>query len=605
MRYLLFISLLFGSVVVNAQHNQDEIDEKLAYQYLQNGEFEKALSYYEKFYAQKGSAYYPAYLNCLIGLEKFGKAEKLIQKEIKLNPSQLSYNVDLGLLYYQTHDTSKGNSSFEKAIKELDTNPLQIEELANTFREKKLINYTIEVYLKAKKLLKSQFNFNFDLAQAYNESRQFDLMIEEYLNLLLENKGYLQSIQNALQTNVYSENTGEKSGFLKSGLLKYIQKYPDNEVFPEMLIWVYMQEDNFKGALIQAKALDKRLNESGNRVYRLSKLALSNKQYDVAIDGFNYVIGLGKTSSLYMSGRISLVNTMKEKITESRYTQEDLFALESNYTTTIDELGKSSLTLSLLRGLANLYAFYLHKIPEAIKLLEETLGLPQLPAQEIAYCKLELADILLISGDIWEASLLYSQVEKAFSHDQLGETAKFKNAKISYYTGDFLWAKAQLDVLKGSTSKLIANDAMNLSLLITDNSTIDTNTRPLLYFARADLLFYQNKLSESLATLDTLDVAFPLHSLSDELLMMKYEIYKKEQQYDKCQDALNELLKKYGNDILGDDALFLLAELHQYILNDKEKAMELYKQLMIDYKGSSYTIEARKRFRALRGDELN
>src|SRR5207237_519209 len=130
---------------------------------------------------------------------------------------------------------------------------------------------------------------------------------------------------------------------------------------------------------------------------------------------------------------------------------------------------------------------YLNKTNEANDLLEETIALPQLSLQLQAECKLELGDILLMTGDIWEASLRYSQVEKSFKHDEIGNEAKFRNAKISYYTGDFKWAQAQLDVLKGATAKLIANDAMDLGLLISDALAIDTNEAPLCIFARADL----------------------------------------------------------------------------------------------------------------------
>lgn len=231
--------------------------------------------------------------------------------------------------------------------------------------------------------------------------------------------------------------------------------------------------------------------------------------------------------------------------------------------------------------------------------------MPQLKGHDKAKAKILLADVNLLTGEIWEASLLYSQVEKEFKYDIWGEDAKFKNAKISYYTGNFKWAKAQLDVLKGSTSKLIANDALELSLLITDNTTLDTNTLPLFIFAQTDLLIYQNKFDEALLKYDTLLTAFPSHSLNDEIIYRKAQIMLKKKEFQKAAFYYSEILKDYSYDIWADNALFYLAELYEKHLNDKEKAMDYYKQLFTNYTGSIFVIEARKRFRTLRGDSAS
>ncbi len=238
-------------------------------------------------------------------------------------------------------------------------------------------------------------------------------------------------------------------------------------------------------------------------------------------------------------------------------------------------------------------------------LLEEVIALPKLSPQVQAECKLELADILLMAGGVWEASLRYSQVEKAFKHDAIGQEAKFRNAKISFYTGDFKWAQAQLDVLKGATSKLISNDAMNLSILISDALAIDTNVVPLLYFSRADLLAFQNLDDQAIQTLDSINILFPNHALADDVLYKKAKIVLKHSKYDEAAVLYNKIIQEYGDDIIGDDAMFNLAELNEYQFKNTEKAKELYQQLLIKYPGSLYVVESRKRFRQLRGDSIN
>jgi TolA-binding protein len=280
-------------------------------------------------------------------------------------------------------------------------------------------------------------------------------------------------------------------------------------------------------------------------------------------------------------------------------------ALEQKYKNLLKELGKNPSTMPLLQNLAHLQAFYLDKTDEAIDLLEEAIKIPNVQTKLQAQCKLELADIYLFSGEQWEATLLYSQVEKAFKNEPLGHEAKFRNAKLSFYIGEFGWAKTQLDILKAATSKLIANDAMELSLLISDNTDADSNTTALSMYSRADLLVYRNQYDTALIVLDSLEKDFPGHPIIDDVLFKKAEISMKEGHFDKAANYYSSIIKDYTFGLLGDDATFNLAKLYENQLNDKTKAQQLYQDLMTNYPGSLYVVEARKRFRALRNDPVN
>lgn len=598
---LVFSFSIFFSVNCFAQNNNDA---ELAVQYMQDGEYEKASYHFEKLYNKTGiEYYYDNLLICFIKLGEFKKAEKLTEKQLKRFPTRLQYLVDLGSIYEEAGNKTKAIQQYEKSIKDITVDQKQITELAYAFTKKKLYDYAINTYLKGRKLLKGFYTFNMELANVYKANGSFDLMIGEYLDLLLIHDSYIQSVQNALQNELTPDPDFKKTEILKTELLKRIQKNPDKTIFSELLIWFYVQEKNFTSALIQAKALDKRLNEDGSRIMELGMLALSANNYDAAIECYEYVIKKEKNNFFYINARMELVNVLYLKITNTaNYTQNDLLTLEANYIATINDLGKSNSTIPLLIGYAQLQAFYLYKYNEAIKIVNDILLFPQLKGHDKAKAKILLADMYILTGEIWESSLLYSQVEKEFKYDIFGEEAKFKNAKISYYTGNFKWAKAQLDVLKGSTSKLIANDALELSLLITDNTTLDTNTVPLFIFAQADLLIYQNKFNEALLKFDTLNTAFPGHSLNDEILYRKAQIMFKKKEYTKAALFYSEILKDYHSDIWADNSLFNLAELYELYLNEKEKAMEFYKQLITNYTGSIFVIEARKRYRTLRGD---
>jgi len=350
--------------------------------------------------------------------------------------------------------------------------------------------------------------------------------------------------------------------------------------------------------------LEKRLRLDGAKIMALATLASANRDYEVAAKCYQYIIDQGKSNPYYLNARMELVSALNSKITNNPvYTKQDLLLLEKNYLNTLTELGKSPATLSMLRGLAHLEAFYLYKPDTAITILEEAVSFQRADPRSIAECKLELADVLLFTGELWETALLYAQVEKSFKEEPIGQEAKFRNARLSYYHGDFEWSKAQLNVLKSSTAKLIANDALDLALLISDN-TVDSNYVPLEIYSRADLLIYQNQDSLALLTFDSINAQFPTHALQDEVLFKKYQIEFRKGNFEKAAGFLNEIRDKYAGDILGDDALFKLAELNQYQFKNLPKAKELYQELLTEFPGSLYTVESRKRFRNLRGDAI-
>lgn len=585
---------------------QVSTDEQLAVQFYQNKEFDKALDYYEKLYTKKSTElFYTPYLNCLLQTKDFKKAEKIVKKQIKQHPDKPDYMVDLGAVYDQGNEPEKAKTAWEQAIKAIKYDD-QVFPVAGSFLAIRQYDLAISTYLRGRKISQNAYPYSFELADVYNTKGDKLAMINEYLDVLETQDSYIQQVQNALQTSFGNEADSKQNQLLKTELLKRIGKNPDKTILSELLIWMQIQQKDFEGAFIQAKALDKRKKEEGIRVMSLAQLFAQNESYDLAERAYQYVISKGSGGDYYITARTELLRVSYQKIvSKANYTATDLTELEKNFKAIIAELGRSASTAALLKNLAHLQAFYLNKTNEAIALLEETINVPQLDPHTQADLKLELADILLMTGDIWEASLRYSQVEKSFKHDPIGQEAKFRNAKISYYTGDFGWAQAQLNVLKGATAKLIANDAMDLSLLISDALAIDTNVAPLMIFARADLLAFQNKDEQAMLTLDSITILFPNHALADDILYKKANIELKHAKYNEAAALLENIVKDHGDDILGDDALFKLADLNENQFKNLEKAKELYQQLMEQYPGSLYVVEARKRFRKLRGDIIN
>ena len=433
-----------------------------------------------------------------------------------------------------------------------------------------------------------------------------ELMIDEYLNLLTSSPQQISMVENRLQTWLADDADNSKNETYHAVLLKKLQEHPDEILYNELLLWHSIQQKDFAFALVQAKALDRRYGENGQRVFDLAELCVNNDSYDAAIDGYKYIIKKNADKELVMRSRIELINTeFRQYQAAFSHDNAKLLRMEQEYVKLLDELGKSAFTIPLILNLAHLQAFQLDKTDAAIELLSEAIRIPSVPAKNQAECKLELGDIYLFSDNPWEATLLYSQVDKAFKNEPLGHEAKLRNARLSFYIGEFGWAQAQLDVLKAATSKLIANDAMELSLLISDNIEEDSLTTPLQQYARADLLEFRNRDAEALAVLDSVIASYPGHSIIDDALFKKAEIEVKNGRYQAAAGYYTEIIEKYPFGLLADDAMYNLAILFENQLNDKGKAMELYEKILTQYPGSLYVVDARKHFRALRKDPVN
>lgn len=595
------MAFLLAPVMLLAQGT----DEQLADQFFFNKEYDKAVVLYEKLY-KKDDAFYRKYLNTLIELENYDEAEKVVKKKLKKADEPLLVAIDLGNVYNRSGDRKKAEQTYNDVIKNIPPIESKVAGIANTFVGLNEFDYALKTFEKGRKIMAGMNTFNFEIAEIHGYKKDIPAMFNEYLNALEVNPNNLTAVEEAFQTSLSDDASGKKTELLEGLLIERIQENPGQRIFAELLIWHQIQKQDFEGAFIQAKAMDKRLREDGSRLIELANISTTNKEYGVAAKCYQYVIKKGEDNYFYIPAKMNLVTVMNKKITEqNEYTQQDLEELKELYISTIDELGQTEETVDLLRGYAHLCAFYLHDTETAIKTLQETLDIYYIRPKDEAGAKMDLGDVYLLTGEIWEPKLLYGQAEKMFKNDPIGHQAKLKNAKLSFYIGEFDWAKAQLNILKSATSQLIANDALYLSLLITDNTVMDTTTEALAMFARADLLFFQNKEEQALATLDSIQVLFPSHTLADDILFKKAQISIKKMDYPKAAEYLQKVVDTYGYEILGDDALFMLADITENKFEDKPKAMQLYQDLLIDFPGSLYTVEARKRYRRLRGDHIN
>ena len=596
-----FLSLLFlfvSTFTLSAQQS------RLAQQYYQNGEYEKAASLYQKLYEEQNynDYYFERYVECLISLEEYEDCERAIKKQIKKRPEQVQLYVTYGNLYERQNQEKAAKEQYRNAIKQLSADRFIITKLANAFVRLTKYELAIEAYEKGANLLKDKQVFAYNLADLYRRQGNAKKMIEYYLNSVEANPSRMASVKTLFQRYLAEEDFQE----LQTQLYERIQDNRDIPIYPELLSWVFIQRKDYKNAFRQVRALDRQNKENGSRIYQLASIAANDKDYNTAIKAFDYIIeSKGITSSYYIPAQQESLACKRKRIVEGfNYTQEDLRALESEYNTFLDEFGRNKTTANIITELADLEAFYLNDLNKAIAILDDMIQYPGINPATQAEGKLKLADFYLMQGEIWEATLLYSQVDKAFKDDILGHDARFRNARLSYYAGDFQWAQTQFKVLKASTSKLIANDALDLAVFITDNLGLDSTETSLKLYSEADLLVFQNRFSEAFTKLDALLTQFPDHSLQDDVFYMKAQIYKKQKKWEEAVNMYEQIIENHAEEIRADNALFELAELQEQHLNNPEKAKELYEKIFIDFSNSTFAVEARKRFRRLRGDNI-
>lgn len=572
----------------------------LAGQYFQNKEFGKAAELYGEMYAAtKSEGYFNIYLDCLIGIPDFDRAEKEIRKGLRGNSADSYWYVQWGFLKKAMGQTEEAIKLYEKAISAISGNPAEFPILANQFITRREFEYAGKVYLIGRGQ-NNQGVYNYELARIYYYMRNYEQMLNEYLEWIKQKESNFEIVKSNLQSILTTDNDQEISTQLKSLVLKRIQAEPGQILYNRLLIWLFIQDKNFPAAIRQVIALDKRTGSEGGNIINLADVAAINKNYEEAEKAYNYLIDKGSKTELYNSAWLQLMQMRYDRFTELT-TPDSLKAneLKHQFNQTFSILGLSPESSVLIPEYAHLLAFFLDDPAGATEILDKGLNLPRLSLQQISPIREELADVQVYSGDLWEAVLTYSQAIEANKNTVLGDDLKFKKARLGYYMGNFQWAKAQLDALRASTSKLIANDAMELSLFISENLEDDSISAPLQTFARADLQLFRNKFPGALAALDTINQLYPSNSLTDDVNFRKAGIFQKQGKYEEAAGLLESIMKENSWDMLADDALFQLASIYENNLQQKEKAMELYKKMLTDYPASVYVVDSRTAYRKL------
>ena len=621
MKKIIVILLLLFSCASIAVAQQSQ-EEQLALQYYKDKEYDKAVELFEKIHAKKPDSYiYYYYFYSLLELERYDDAEKMLKKQVRAYPNTPRYKVDLGFVYERSGENAKAEKLYQECLKNLPAKETAVNELNNAFMSRGKYDYAAETILKGRKLLNNEQLLSKNLINIYKLQHHNDKIIDEVIALVkTDNEKYEKEVQTAIQDLLLDDEDNQQYMSIRTALQKFSQKNPSNILCIKELYWISQLHKDFEEAFILAKALDKRLKMEGIFTYELATVAAENRDYNTAIEALNYIIKKGEDTHNYIQAKMKILDVKYMQLTESSPVKMvDAINLEQDFRKALEENGIHSGTLDWIRKYAHLLAFYVNKPQEAIDVLNQAMAATRDNKEKNQY-KIDLADVQLYTGEIWDASLNYSQVDKDLPNDVLGNEAKFKNAKLSFYIGEFNWAKSQLDVLAAATSKLIANDAIYSSMLISDNleeeEEDESDTTGALFsnsegnlalkmYAKAEFLIFQNKDDEALRALDSVMLLSPFGTLVDDALYQKALILIKQKSYFEAEKLLKRVIENYGDQLLADDAVFKLAELYEYYLKDISQAMEYYQKILKDYSDSLYVVQARNRYRTLRGDNVN
>ena len=593
MHKIVFILFFLSLTGINAQNNL------LAENYFEQGEYEKALTLYTQLYKKnKNFNYFKAIVASHQQLEDYKEAEKLLKGRLNIKIIPQLY-VELGYNYSLQENDSLATINYDKAI-------LFVKEsekfnygrnIGESFERYSLLDKAIETYVTAMDAFPDA-NYSYQLARLYGEQGNLEKMFDSYLVLIKKKRSYQGVAQQNFSLYISEDPTEEANILLRKALLQKLQKQPD-VLYNELLSWLFIQQKEYNKAFTQEKAIYKRMADNDmSGISDIAYFATNDDDDKNAILIVNFLIENASTPEEKIAGHQHLMKIKLKTASKKEYPK-----IEKSYEDLFSEFGNGKKTYQLQLDYNYFLAFQNNKKDLAVSNLKYFSKQPLTRYQE-ARIKMLLADILVFDEKFNQALIYYSQIQQEVKGDLLAQEARFKVAKTSYFNFDFTWAQVQLDVLKKSATQLIANDAMQLSLLIKDNSLEDSTQTALKQFARADLLIFQKKETEAISVLKNLLENHKGEKIEDEALLKLGDLYEANGEFEKAEESYLALIQFYNEDILADDAHYRLAKLYEIKLNQPQKAKEYYELLIFNFEDSIYFVEARKKYRMLRGDEI-
>ena len=594
MRIKFIVTLFLFSSFCYAQNSQ------LAYNYFRKGEYKKATVIYKQLHEKSKVRrdYFKKLLSCYQLTEDFENASNLLKQQIEDFPTQPHLNIELGYNFQLQNENEKATPFYELALEAVEKNPNTGYLIGATFKDNHLLNYALKAYTRAMKL-NPALHYDAYVAAIYGEQAEIEKMFDAYLNMIVKNESYFATVQRYAGRFITDDGEDSNNILFRKLVLKRVQTTPNNS-WNILLSWLYMQQKDFAKALLQEKALYKRNLEDLNRIIDLGIVAFDNKNYETSKNTFEFILEHTTDPNAQIDAQLYLL----EIGIATAISAKEIDEVGIKFNELLTKYGINSNTIDLQIAYADFLTFKKNNPQQAIAILKDALKRTTSAFQN-GSVKVKLADVLVYTGKFNQALINYTQVQTKLKNSTLAQTARFKVAETSYFKGDYKWALTQLKVLKGSTSQLIANDALELHLLISDNIADDSIPKALKAYAKADLLAFQNKNKEAIDKLTSVLANYKGHPIEDEALFKQAELYEKTKKFDFAENNYQKIITIQADGILVDNAYFKLGQLYEGPLNDIKKAKEMYQKIIFEFPSSIFLVDARKRFRKIRGDVIN
>ena len=593
MQKIIFVFLLFFSTSVLAQKPE------LAYSYYRNSEYEKAIMLYKPLHEKNKIRrdYFKYLLTCYQQTENFDIATALIEQQMQDFPNLKYLNIELGYNYQLQDQHEKAKEYYDTALNLIKTNPNLVYTIGQSFRENHLLDYALQSY-KTAIFINPKLNTKIQLAQIYGEKGELEEMFNSYLDLIEKNEKYQPTVQRYIGQFITDDPYNKSNLLFKKLLLQRSINNPKNS-YNSLLSWLYIQQYQYGKALIQEKSVYIRSHNNINKIIEIGKLAYDNKDLITTSRAFQFIIDNSSNKNDLIEAHNYLIQTQ----IVNAVSDKELDIIKLQFHELFKEYGINSTTITLQLSYADFLTFQLHQPEKAIEILKKAQVFARSAFQK-GSLKIKQADILVYTNQFNQALILYSQVQTDLKNSVLAQEARFKVAQTSYFKGDFEWAQTQLTVLKSSTSQLIANDALDLNLIITNNNKKDSVQNALKMYAAAELLSFQNKDQQAIDTLNLVLQNFKGQPIEDDALFKQAELFIKTKNIELAENNYLKIIKINKESVLADDAHYMLAKLYQNQLYDPEKAKEFFQKIIFNYPSSIYLVDARKQFRILRGDDI-
>lgn len=570
---------------------------QIARNYYEQGQLEKAVTSFEELYQNNkaSSQIVIGLAKCYRQLERYDEAVSLLEKSYKNNKSRPEYILEVGVTHNINKNTEQAQTAFDRVITFVNENPNRGSYMARMFQSYNLLQPAISCFNIAM-TNNEALNYSLEVGRMHGELGDYGKMFNSYLDYMLNRPEYIVNIKRRLDEFITDDPENEANITFKKTLLKKNQEQPDI-LYNELLSWLFTQQKQFRKSFLQEKAIYAKTDDGIPQIANLAMNAKENGDFETAEEALNFIVEKSELESYTIHG-----HTLLQRLHIETFEKKNYKEINKNYDELISKYGKDSKTLNMLLDYAHFLGFKQDQKQLAIGLLKPLLK-EKFNKLEKAKIEILLADILVLNNKFNQALIYYTRAKKKVKNHPLAQEASFKIAKASYYKGDFDWAKTQLNVLKASTTQLIANDAMELALTIEDNTQEDSTFVALKLYAKAELYTFQEQPKKAMAIYHELGRDYKGNAIEDDALYKQAALYLKDKNTDEAIKCYEKIIAYFPESLLADDTYYQLGILYSAQENT-EKAKANFEQIIFNHADSIHYVEARKAYRKLRGDDI-